>query len=62
MGLSGRGQPHFDRWLHFARELVLMNMVEIFCAPADAQMADGLTKAVDKTKLLKCCDYMMSTF
>ena len=53
---------HFDRWLHFARELVLMNKAEIFLAPTDLMMADGLTKAVDKTKFLKCRDYMMSSF
>ena len=53
---------HFDRWLHFARELVLMNKAEIFFAPTDAMMADGFTKALDKTKFLKCRDYTMSSF
>ena len=52
---------HFDRWLHFARELVLMNKAEIFFAPTDMMMADGMTKAVDKTKFLKCRDYVMSS-
>ena len=53
---------HFDRWLHFAREMVLMNKAEVFFAPTDMMMADGLTKAVDKTKFLKCRDYVMSSF
>ena len=53
---------HFDRWLHFARELVMMNKAEIIFAPTDDMMADGLTKPVDKTKFLKCRDYMMSSF
>lgn len=53
---------HFDRWLHFAREMVLMNKVEMFLASTDDMMADGLTKAVDKTKFLKCRDYIMSSF
>ena len=52
---------HFDRWLHFARELVLMNKAEIFFAPTELMMADGFTKALDKTKFLKCRDYIMSS-
>ena len=35
---------HFDRWLHFARELVLMNKAEIVFAPTEDMMADGFTK------------------
>ena len=50
---------HFDRWLHFARQLVLMNRVEVFLAPTEIMMADGFTKPVDKLKFLKCRDYMM---
>ena len=50
---------HFDRWLHFARELVLNNKAEIFLTPTDTMMADGFTKPVDKTKFLKCRDYLM---
>ena len=52
---------HFDRWLHFARELVLTNKAEVFFAPTDDMMADGFTKAVDKTKFLKCRDYIMAS-
>ena len=51
---------HFDRWLHFARELVLRNKAEVFLTPTDNMMADGFTKPVDKTKFLKCRDYMMT--
>ena len=53
---------HFDRWLHFAREHVLMNKAEIFFTPTEDMMADGFTKALDKTKFLKCRDYMMSSW
>ena len=53
---------HFDYWLHFARELVLKNKVEVLFAPTDEMMADGLTKAVDKTKFLRCRDYIMSSY
>ena len=53
---------HFDRWLHFARELVLRNKAEIFLTPTDNMMADGFTKPVDKTKFLKCRDYLMTKY
>ena len=53
---------HFDRWLHFARELYLRNKIEIFLCETDIMMADGFTKPVDKTKFLKCRDYIMSGF
>ena len=52
---------HFDRWLHFARDMVLKNKTEIFFAPTELMMADGMTKALDKTKFLKCRDYIMSS-
>jgi hypothetical protein len=51
---------HFDRWLHFARELSLRNRIAVVHAGTDLMMADGFTKPVDKTKFLKCRDYMMS--
>ena len=51
---------HFDRWLHFARELCLLNRIEIFLTGTDNMMADGFTKPVDKTKFLKCRDYVMA--
>ena len=40
---------HFDRWLHFARELCLANKIQIFLVGTDDMMADGFTKPVDKT-------------
>ena len=52
---------HFDRWLHFARELTLRNKAEVFLAGTDDMMADGFTKPVDKTKFLKCRQYLMSS-
>ena len=42
--------------------MVLMNKVEIVFTPTELMMADGLTKPVDKTKFLKCRDYLMSKF
>ena len=51
---------HFDRWLHFARELCLANKVQIFLVGTDDMMADGFTKPVDKTKFLKCREYILT--
>ena len=51
---------HFDRWLHFARSLCLKNKVEMFLVGTDDMMADGFTKPPDKTKFLKCRDYIMT--
>ena len=51
---------HFDRWLHFARELTLRNKVNVYLAGTDDMMADFFTKAVDKTKFLKCRNYLMT--
>ena len=41
---------------------MLKNKAAVFFAPTDMMMADGFTKAVDKTKFLKCRDYTMSSF
>ena len=42
----------FDLWIE--------PKAEILFAPTDDMMADGLTKAVDKTKFLKCRDYLLT--
>ena len=51
---------HFDRWLHFARDLYLKNKVEMFLVGTDDMMADIFTKALDKTKFVKCRDYLLT--
>ena len=51
---------HFDRWLHFARELCLRNKLEVFLTGTDNMIADIFTKPVDKTKFFKCRDYLLS--
>ena len=51
---------HFARWLHYAREVCLRNRAEMFFARTEDMMADSFTKAVDKTKFLKCRDYIMT--
>jgi hypothetical protein len=52
---------HFARWLHFARSLCLHNRIEMFLVGTDDMMGDIFTKALDKTKFLKCRDYMMTS-
>ena len=44
---------HFDRWLHFARELYLHNAIKIFLTTTDNMMADMFTKA-DHLPTLPC--------
>ena len=50
---------HFDRWLHYARALCLRNKVEVFHIGTESMMGDIFTKALDKTKFIKCRDYIM---
>ena len=51
---------HFDRWLHFARDLRLRNAIEIFLTGTDNMMADFFTKPVDKTTFLRCRKYVLN--
>ena len=51
---------HFDRWLHFARELYLRNKIKIYLTGTENMIADIFTKALDKTKFLKCRDYLLT--
>ena len=50
---------HFDRWLHYARSMCLRNKVEMFHVGTELVMADLFTKALDKTKFLKCRKYLL---
>jgi hypothetical protein len=51
---------HFDRWLHFARELVLRGTVEVFLTGTFNMPADMYTKPLDKTGFLRCRKYNMN--
>lgn len=51
---------HFDRWLHFARDYYLHNKVKVYLTGTELMMADIFTKALDKTKFLKCRDYILA--
>ena len=52
---------HFSRWLHFARSLCLRNRIEMYLVGTDDMMGDIFTKALDKTKFLKCRNYIMKS-
>lgn len=51
---------HFDRRLHYARELYLMNAIKILLTTTERMMADMFTKATDKTTFLRCREYLMN--
>ena len=40
--------------------MCLHNRIEIFLTGTDNMMADGFTKPVDKTKFIKCRDYILT--
>ena len=52
---------HFSRWLHFARELYLLNKVEIILTVTNTMPADILTKpGPAKAEFLKHRAYIMN--
>ena len=51
---------HFDRWLHWARELYLMQVIALYHTPTDLMMADDKNKMVDRTKFFKCRDFQLN--
>ena len=51
---------HFSRWLHWARELVLKQLVHVYLAPTEKMMADDKTKVVDRAKFLNCRKFQIN--
>ena len=51
VGVSGRTK-HFDRAIHYLRDLTQLRRVLPFYVNTDQQLADGYTKALDKSKFL----------
>ena len=51
---------HFDRWLHYARELYLRNALKIYLVPTENMMADAMTKATDRQVFFRCRAYTMN--
>ena len=55
-----RRTAHFDRWVHFARQLYLRGALKIFLTDTHNMMADGLTKVTDKTTFFRGRRYAMN--
>ena len=52
---------HFERRLHYARELYLRQIIFVILVPTDKMMADDKTKAVqDRAKVIKCRDFQIN--
>ena len=51
---------HFDRRLHFARDLYLRNGIALFLTDTRNMMADFFTKPSDKTMYFNCRKYVMN--
>ena len=51
---------HYERWIHFARELHLSGRMKYFWCSTVQMMADGFTKVVDKATFLKGRAYYMN--
>ena len=44
---------HFDRWMHFARELYMKNALKIMLVGTQNMAADIMNKVVDKTTFFR---------
>ena len=51
---------HWMRWLHWARELVLHRVIDMYLVGTDHQMADDKTKAVDFAKAARCRSFQLN--
>ena len=51
---------HFERRLHYAREMYLHGRFVLHLVSTHDMMADGMTKVVDRDKFFKCRNYVMN--
>ena len=51
---------HYERWLYFVRDANLHQRAQFYLTTTDKQMADSLTKIVDRSKFFACRNYMMN--
>ena len=51
---------HFERWLHWARRLHSIKIIQMYLAPTDKMMADDKTKVTDRDKFLKCRAFQLN--
>ena len=50
---------HFERRLHYVRDLFRLHRVKIFLVGTFHMMADNMTKVVDRDKFFRCRNYQM---
>ena len=51
---------HFERWLHYARDLRLRNGVSVTLIPTEKMVADIFTKPLPKTVFARMRDYLLT--
>ena len=51
---------HFERWLHYVRDLYLRGKIKFVLVTDDKMRADYLTKVVDKKKMEFCRRHQMN--
>ena len=51
---------HFERWLHYARDLRLRNIVDVVLITTDKMVADIFTKPLSKTVFMRMRAYLMT--
>ena len=59
VGVSGRTK-HFNRAIHYLRDLTQLRRVLPFYINTEQQCADGYTKALDKSKFVKWMSHVVS--
>ena len=51
---------HFDRWLHWARQLYLQKVISLYLGPTELMMADDKNKMVDRSKFFACRGFQLN--
>ncbi|KAJ8736818.1 hypothetical protein PYW07_000089 [Mythimna separata] len=59
-GILNRRSKHIDVKYHFIKEKIDQNLIEIFYCPTNSNIADILTKGLDKTKFLRLRKHIVS--
>ena len=51
---------HYERWLHYARDLRLKNKITVHHVKTECMMADIFTKPLGRTPFTRCRNYLMT--
>ena len=51
---------HFERWLHYARDLRLRNAITVALLPTQEMIADLFTKPLSKTLIMRLRDQLLT--